>query len=241
MDLKRYSYYSDKGPLLNSNEDLCFMNLEQMLFFVLDGIGGSGIGDKASELVSREVSEHYLRLSDDPDATMSFFYNPLYNLELNSLMNSLHSAHNSLFRKNHEVHKHSQGAVSGVFVSQAESSLNTVSVGAGSVYLFRENELFSIYKNNLCLADFSKNLKGRSIPSSPLGLYKDISFYIKEIKIEPGDLFLLFSDGAVDSLSLDELQGLIINSNFEQLAQIICEMSNKKDNKDNQSVILLQY
>ena len=37
---------SDKGPVLNVNEDDCVTDIKNSLFGVIDGHGGSGIGDK---------------------------------------------------------------------------------------------------------------------------------------------------------------------------------------------------
>ena len=41
FSLKRYAYKTDKGPLLEVNEDDVEVDLKNEIFMILDGFGGS--------------------------------------------------------------------------------------------------------------------------------------------------------------------------------------------------------
>ncbi len=240
MDLKQYFHLSDKGPLLNVNQDRCFFDLEQLIFGVLDGCGGSGIGDVAALEIEKKVIEHYSSFSADPDATMSFFYNSRYKLELNALVNSLHFSHNYLFKKNEDLPLGHRASCSGVLAVQSENSLNFLSVGAGNSFLIREKELFSIYESNLCIGISSLN-SNEFIPENSIGMYAKLDYLLKEVIISAGDTFILSSDGLIFKNNSEDLIEKILNISSNSEINQFFEYSNLKGNKDNQSAIILRY
>ena len=49
IQLKEYVALSSQGPFLQINEDMVDVDLSNNLFMLLDGFGGSGVGDKGSQ------------------------------------------------------------------------------------------------------------------------------------------------------------------------------------------------
>jgi len=242
MDLRKYITTSEKGPTLHVNEDFCFYDLKHLLFLVLDGMGGSGIGDIAAEKTAMRIKEHYLKFSKDPDATMPFYFNNLYNLELNSLINCLHFSHKDLFKENLSKEEFMRAAVTGQFACQAEGKLNLVSVGSGFTFLIRENTIHSIYKNDLCVNSIRTSTNMTYIPMSPVGMNFDLIYFVKEFEIQKGDRFILGTDGAFSHLSDAEILNWLNKKELtkENLIEVL-ELNNAKGNQDNQSVIVLEY
>ena len=56
MELNNFTVETHQGPFLNVNEDGYHFDLEQNLFMIFDGYGGSNIGDKAVEELERAVN-----------------------------------------------------------------------------------------------------------------------------------------------------------------------------------------
>src|SRR5688572_25316824 len=100
MRLKAYAAQTHQGPYLQVNEDAYDFDFENELFMILDGFGGSGIGDKAVEKLKLDIKTFYTQLSDDPDATMPLYYNPRNLLEGNAIINSMMNAHQGLVNAN---------------------------------------------------------------------------------------------------------------------------------------------
>ena len=50
IELKSYGLLSHQGPHLNLNEDYVEVDLANNLFMVIDGFGGSNIGEAGSRL-----------------------------------------------------------------------------------------------------------------------------------------------------------------------------------------------
>src|SRR5690606_26071283 len=93
MRLKAFAAQTHQGPYLQVNEDGYDFDFENELFFILDGFGGSGIGDRTVEKLKQEIKSYYTQISDDPNATMPLYYNPRNLLEGNAILNSMMNAH----------------------------------------------------------------------------------------------------------------------------------------------------
>ena len=62
MRLKSFSAQTTQGPYLQLNEDAYDHDLNTNLYMVLDGFGGSGIGDRAVSLLKENVKKFYTKL-----------------------------------------------------------------------------------------------------------------------------------------------------------------------------------
>lgn len=241
MKLKKYFARCDKGPYLNLNEDVICTDLENSLYFILDGFGGAGIGDNAVNLLRTQIKSFYVKVTEDINATMPFHYDFNLNVEMNALINSIICSHRLLLKKNGSKKISMKAGASGAFFCQSDNILNYISIGNCSLYLYRENRLFSL---NPYLDDF--NLiegQGVKIPKNAFGMYFHLGYCPGEVKIKKNDQFLLMSDGADGLLNDEELRVLIEahNGDLEALTLAVFEKNNKKGNRDNQSVIALKY
>ena len=100
MNLKTFSAESSPGPFLQVNEDAYDFDLINEVFLLLDGFGGSGVGDVCVTNLKQNIKSFYTKFCADPDATMPFFYSPKYLLEGNAIVNSLLHAHDQLYKDN---------------------------------------------------------------------------------------------------------------------------------------------
>ena len=89
MDLKIFSAETHQGPYLNINEDGCDYDFSNNIYMILDGFGGSGVGDKVVREIKDNIKRFYTQIASDINATMPFFYSPKYLIEGNALINSL--------------------------------------------------------------------------------------------------------------------------------------------------------
>ena len=101
--LKRYFTQTTEGPYLEINEDKYICLPGERVFGVVDGFGGSGIGDRASEIIVNTIQENYGSLVADPDVTMPIFFDPSYSIELNALANTTLLAHEYLKNENTDM------------------------------------------------------------------------------------------------------------------------------------------
>ena len=81
MELKSYSAHTNQGPSLQVNEDGYDIDLVNNLFMVMDGFGGSGIGDKSMTQLMNDIKLFYSRVVADPESTMPFFFSHKFLIE----------------------------------------------------------------------------------------------------------------------------------------------------------------
>jgi serine/threonine protein phosphatase PrpC len=205
VELKSYALLSHQGPHLNLNEDLIEVDLANGLFTIIDGFGGSNIGDRAAMMIKDTLKNSYTKIATDPDSTLPFFFSHKYLIEGNALINAFSSAHQKVSKENADKSMNNRGGASVISAALAENVLTLVSTGNCGAYLYRRGRLTSEI-----LPDSLKSFNGDSasnfhenIPLSGIGLFEDFHYQIKELKLAIGDLVVLLTDGAYARMMAD--------------------------------------
>lgn len=245
ISLKSYALYTHQGPFLNVNEDKVDVDISNNLFLLADGFGGGIAGEKAARMSLELMKKFYINFNGDRDKTMPFFYSYKFLLEGNALLNALHSAHRLLFEKNELLPFQNRGGSAVVALALSETMASFISTGNCAIYVYREGQLRA-----LILPDnFEMQVAGgmthamNLLPASGVGLFEDLYWQVKEVKIQKNDVFLMASDGLFARLSTHEiLHGIqsVKLSDSEILLSLI-QMANERGNLDNQSGILLRF
>jgi serine/threonine protein phosphatase PrpC len=245
IELKSYSLLSHQGPHLNLNEDFVDVDLVNNLYMVIDGFGGSNIGDKAAKIIRDAIKRSYTRSSSDPDSTLPFFYSHKYLIEGNALINALYLAHKDMTKENEGKKMNNRGGGSVVCGALSENILTLVSTGNCGVYLYRKGQLTSEI-----LPDSIRNLSRDhflsylyTVPMSGIGLFEDLHFQVKELKIASDDIVILLTDGVYARVNESEIRYSIekkIDDELEIIKELF-KMANDRGNIDNQSGLILQF
>ena len=245
IELKSYSIQSHQGPHLNLNEDLVDADLVNNLFILIDGFGGSNIGDRAASMVRDHLKRSYTKISVDPEATLPFFYSHKYLIEGNALINALHMAHKQVIKDNEVKKIDNRGGASVIAAAIAENILTLVSSGNCIAYLYRHGHLsLEVLPDSLAeLSRDSYQTHLQSIPMSGIGLFEDLHYNVRELKITEGDVVIMLTDGCYSRLNMEEIKNTV-ETNLASELDIIKELfriSNDRGNLDNQSAIILQF
>lgn len=245
MRLKSFSANSDQGPYLQINEDTYDFDIDNNLYMILDGFGGVGVGDVAINGLKENIKKFYTQVSEDPDATLPFFYSPKYLLEGNALINSLLFSHNLLVKDNMKKEISQRAGASGIIMSKAESIMTLASIGNCSSYIYRKGILKKIFIEDsfkfLSNDNYESHLK--TMPLSGFGLFPDLYYQVKEVRLFEGDLIVLMSDGVYARLEEDEIKDVISNPKLEPKKKIseLFSMANGRGNIDNQTAMILEF
>ncbi len=242
--LKSYFARTDQGPHLQVNEDGQDIDLVNQLFLILDGYGGSNIGDEAVRVAKETIKKFYTKVGGDPDSTLPFFYSYKYLLEGNTLINSMHCAHESIKSLNAKREMSGKGGASVIGASLSENIMTLVSTGNCLCYLYRRGSLDLILRpdNQQFLGHDDFEIYYHTIPMSGLGLFEDLHLRVEEVRVLPGDLFVLMTDGVYSRVARKEVKYVIekkISSN-KKIDEMF-EQANKRGNLDNQTTIFLQF
>lgn len=245
IELKSYGMQSHQGPHLNLNEDLVEADLVNNLFIIVDGFGGSNVGDRSAGIIRDSLKRAYTKIAVDPEATLPFFYSHKYLIEGNALINAFHVAHQNILKENTDKNIDNRGGGSVIAAAVSENILTMVSTGNCAAYLYRKGrlslEVLPDSLANLSRDPFHSYL--HCVPMSGVGLFEDLHFNVRELKIAEGDLVLLLTDGAYARVNADEIK-YTLEKNMESELEAIKELfklSNDRGNLDNQSAIILQF
>lgn len=245
MKLKSYSAHTHQGPHLQINEDDVEIDLVNQLYIILDGFGGSGIGDKCVQELKQTIKTFYTKVGGDPDSTLPFYYSNKYLLEGNALVNSMLYAHQQLKLKNSEVEMNSRGGASCIAVAQSENIVTVVGTGNCLAYLYRNGKLKEIvHPDNMELLGEDEYLKHfLSLPMSGFGLFDDLHFRVAEVRVKTDDTLILLTDGVYSRLNSNEIKFILDRKKHSdgQKVKEMFNLANSRGNMDNQSTILLQY
>ena len=245
MRLKSFNAQSDQGPFLQINEDAYDFDLENNLFMVFDGFGGVGCGDIAVNKLKENMKKFYTQISSDPDCTLPFFYSPKYLIEGNALINAMLYSHDSLMRDNASKEVAQRAGASGMVAAASESVLTMASVGNCCAYVIRNGIMSKIFVEDsfqyLSGDNFDAHLK--SMPLSGFGLFPDLYYQVKELRIFKDDIVVLMTDGVYARLVEDEIKAILNKSKLDLKKKILelFSLSNGRGNMDNQTAMVLEF
>ncbi len=245
IELKSYGLQTHQGPHLNLNEDIVDLDLANNLFLMLDGFGGSSIGDRAAMMIRDSIKRFYTKISVDPDSTLPFYFSHKYLIEGNALINAFHATHQIIVRDNEQKNLESRGGASVLAGALSENILTLVSTGNCSAYLFRKGhlslEIMPDSLNSLSRDSYQSHL--HSIPLSGIGLFEDLHFNVRELKITNGDQILFLTDGVYARVTIEEIKYIVeknLGNELEALKAMF-QLSNDRGNLDNQSGLILTF
>lgn len=245
MRLKAYAAQTDQGPYLQVNEDAYDFDFENELFMVLDGFGGSGIGDIAVDKLKQDIKNFYTQISDDPNATMPLYYNPRNLLEGNAIINSMMSAHEKLLMSNQNRPMNQRAGASAVVAVKSDSILILLGVGNCCAYHFRQGKLSKILTEDT-FQYLSKDQflpKFRTSPMNALGMYPELGHQMREVRLAPGDKVLLLTDGVYAEISEEEILYALNRGapDAHERVNNLLKLSNSRGNTDNQTAMILEF
>lgn len=245
MRLKAYAAQTHQGPYLQVNEDGYDFDFENDVYLVLDGFGGSGIGDRAVEKIKHEIKTYYSQLSDDPNATMPLYYNPRNLLEGNAILNALMNAHQNQLKANQNLPINQRAGASVIAAVRAESLLILVGVGNCCAYHFRQGKLTKmIFEDTLKFLSKDQFVsRFHSAPANALGMYPELGHQLKEVRLAVGDRVLLLTDGVYSEISDEEIQYALSKaaSDPQERVNSLLKLSNSRGNSDNQTAMILEF
>lgn len=245
MNLKAYAAVTHQGPMLELNEDAYDFDLDQELFFILDGLGGVGVGDKAAEKIRFDVKDLLTKISRDPEATMPFYFNPRYLVEGNALVNALIQAHQNLFKLNGQRRLQTRAGASGVFALKAGHILMVASVGNCQAFCLRNGHLSKLF-----IEDSFQFLSGDdfrhhrlSAPIGAFGFFPELSYQLKEIRLSEGDTLIFLTDGIHQHVEEEEIRFTTTRPELssQEILNNLVKLSNARGNLDNQTGMILKF
>ena len=228
---------TDIGRERKNNEDCLFLDDDQRLYVVADGMGGHRAGEVASKLVVETIQNYMKRLGEEEGG------------KAGRLLSSIHLANQAVFHAS--CNKNScQGmgsTVSAVYFT--DNTIVAANVGDSPIYLIRDKsiKLLSVTHNLLAeqtaidpegakyLSSIFKHILTRAI-----GIGKTVRPNICEIQCFKDDALVISSDGLSDKVSPEEILAVVNKKRPDKACKTLVGLANKYGGDDNITIIILK-
>ncbi len=229
---------TDRGRKRPSNEDAFGYSIEHGVYVVCDGMGGAAAGEVASGLAVAEVMQLLTnRLGANPLAV--------------DAEQAVAAANAAIFSRSRSSEELTGMGTTLVALLVDERRAWMINVGDSRGYRLRNSRLeqitldHSLVEEQLRMGQMSQEEAARSplknVITRALGTQSLVTPDIFELETEPGDLFLLCSDGLTRELSDPLIESLLLlDLSLENLCSRLVAAANKAGGHDNITCLLVR-
>ncbi|MDR2851439.1 MAG: Stp1/IreP family PP2C-type Ser/Thr phosphatase [Burkholderiaceae bacterium] len=245
MDFE-YSALSDVGRVRTNNEDAVRVDRQHGIVVLADGMGGYNAGEIASAMAVEQVCSQLTSwlLSQAARAVTA--------RDLRRAMEiCVDNANRAIFEAAYANPDYAGMGTTLVMTVPLGSALLIGHVGDSRVYRWRAGALAQLTRDQSLLQEHidaglitpeeAAASSYRSLVTRALGVEDTVLLDVQEVPLDPGDVFLLCSDGLTDMVTDDELaRALGEPGPLDTLSQRLVDMANEGGGRDNVSVALIR-
>ena len=245
--MMQFSFHAltDTGRVRSNNEDALDFDANHGVAVLADGMGGYNAGEVASSMAVLAVKTELVRWLTVNGSQQS---SKQVSRVIETCFDEANVAILSASVSNAQYFGMGTTLVVGVFLGKR---LILAHVGDSRCYRLRAGMLAQITKDHSMLQEQldagvltqaqAANAPGKNLLTRALGVEEAVRVDMHEHAVEPGDLYLICSDGLTDMLTDKEIA--LVLTQHPQLAQMATELvgqSNRNGGWDNISVLLVQ-
>ncbi len=229
---------TDRGRKRATNEDAFGYSVEHGVFVVCDGMGGAAAGEVASSLAVDELMR--LLTNESEGSTQPA-----------DAEKAVSAANEAIFTRAQQSNKLSGMGTTLVALLAKDRRAWMINVGDSRGYRLRNSRLEQITLDHSLVEeqvrmgrmDPSEALRSplRNVITRALGTQHAVSPDIFEMEAEPGDLFLLCSDGLTRELSDALLESLLrVGAPLDEMCTRLVAAANQSGGNDNITCVLVR-
>ena len=234
---------TDRGRKRPSNEDAFGFSVEHGVFLVCDGMGGAAAGEIASSIAVDEMLRLMVRETEPKGSLLQAM--PLL------AENAIALANEAIFSRSQRNYKLSGMGTTLVGLVVDEPRVWVINIGDSRCYRLRNQRLeqitldHSLVEEQVRLGRMTRAEALRSplrnVITRALGTQPRVTADIFELQPEPGDLFLLCSDGLTRELNDSLIESLLgANLPLDAACGRLVEAAKKAGGHDNITCILVR-
>ncbi len=231
------------------NEDSYMLVEEDHLYVVADGMGGHASGEVASQMAIDTLREFFRATSNDPEVTWPYKMDKSKGYEENRLITSIKLANLRIFEAAQRDSKLRGMGTTMVGIVVVEDGVLIAHVGDSRAYRWRGNKLEQITEDHSLLNDYIKmkrltpeeiaNFPHKNVIVRALGMKETVKVDLTLDKPNPGDIYLLCSDGLCGPASDQDIADVLAATpDLKTAASKLIEKANAAGGPDNITVVL---
>lgn len=253
MALKlRYAGNTHVGMKRSHNEDNLAILADENLYMVADGMGGHASGEVASQMAVETVADFFRETSKDEDITWPYKMEKGRKYEENRLAAGIKLANLRIYETAAQNAAQRGMGTTMVALAFSGNSAYLGHVGDSRIYRLRGEELEQVTEDHSLLNDYikMKDLTEQEIENFPhknvivraLGMKETVQVDVAHETPEPGDLYMLCSDGLNGMITDAIIREVMIENrdDLEECCNELIQAANDGGGNDNVTVVVVE-
>jgi serine/threonine protein phosphatase PrpC len=251
-DIKlRYAAATDVGMKRSHNEDCFTVVEEEQLFIVCDGMGGHASGEVASKLACKTVGEFFVRTREE-EITWPYRIDTRMSYVENRLSCGIRLANLRVYED--AMANPSRRGMGTTIVAAVASGdrLFFAHVGDSRAYLVRGNSMRQITRDHSLLEEMKavspdmteeqeRAFPHKNVITRALGMREAVQVDLHAETVQPGDRFILCSDGLSGMVENETLSARVRSA--KDLTALVAELialANQAGGMDNVTALVIE-
>jgi len=243
---------TDLGLVRPGNEDYLHLDEENAVYAVCDGMGGHQAGEVASMAASetiRTLFNHFRNdLADDPRLSIGQTLPNSGDL----LLKSIRMANRHVYTRAATDPAFAGMGTTVVSVAFEGDMMSVAHVGDSRAYRLELKKLQPLTKDHSWVSEMQENQQvseedalsviGKNVITRALGVRENVEIDYRLIKVKPGDIIILCSDGLCGFADDDEIFGAVdrVRTDIKRIVDDLVQMANDRGGADNVTVIAIE-
>lgn len=248
-DVLQFAVCTDPGMVRSNNEDAVFVNPGLGLAILADGMGGANSGEVASAmattLLANDLKEALTSRSPEVVGTGE-------SRACGVLRDKIAVANGSIFRAADSRPQYSGMGTTLVVALFYDDRVGVAHVGDSRLYRLRAGDLAQLTRDHSLLQlqidsgmlspEEARRSTQKNVVLRALGVESQVEPEIHEHHVQPGDIYLLCSDGLHDMVDGKDVALTLraADADLQSAAKQLVRMANEHGGRDNISVILVR-
>lgn len=222
------------GRVRKHNEDACLELNDLGLWVIADGMGGHTAGDFASQLIVSELQKIA------PPASLGNFLD-----DVRAVLNTVNHV------LTEEASRRQTQLIGSTVAVLLAYKTHCVSIWAGDsrIYLYRDGRLRQLTHDHSQVEELiargllhrkdAKNHPMSNAITRAIGVSSHLELDSEMIEVQPGDTFMLCSDGLYNEVSVKKIEKVLANENCSDAAEQLLEAALQHGARDNVTLIVV--
>jgi protein phosphatase len=233
------------------NEDNLALIPSESLYIVADGMGGHASGEVASQMAVETIMNFFRMTTQDEDATWPYKEDPNLRYDENRLVTAIKFGNQRIYEAaSREPRFKGMGTtIVAAFFTRSGAYLGHVGDSRG--YRIRKGSIEQLTDDHSLLNDYIKankltpeeieNFPHKNVIVRALGMKDEVDVDVARLEVEPGDIYLLCSDGLSGLVSDHQILDIVTTEpDLESACNRLVDASNEAGGNDNITVALIR-
>lgn len=233
------------GMKRQNNEDNYLINDAVGIYVCCDGMGGHAGGEYASQIAVTTVEEVLANIRDEDTPQ-----DPASEEQITQekIKYAIRLAGKRIYERAQADSEFRGMGTTAVILLFRRGMAYLAHVGDSRGYLIRGGQITQRtedhswvneqIKAGLITAETAKHHRFRNIITRSLGFQEEVEIDTQVLKAEPGDMYLLCSDGLTNLVTEDEIRDMLIQKSFQETLRDLVSLANERGGDDNITAVL---